>query len=148
MRREDLRRSSQVRSLGNSRQPSVNSPSDRFGNAVGRMCLLPSLPDQNDSRLILYDLAYRLPAQPPSLRQFSDPKMLLSESFSVNGAWVIDNRAEMKRVLYQLVVKRCAHRCLSSECPRSGRRGDLELNPVFSQICADVFGDCNVLTFD
>jgi hypothetical protein len=30
----------------------------------------------------------------------------------------------------------------------AGGRGDLELKPVFSQICADDFGDCNVLMFD
>jgi hypothetical protein len=30
----------------------------------------------------------------------------------------------------------------------AGGREDLELKPVFSQICADDLGDRNVLTFD
>jgi hypothetical protein len=122
--------------LDNSRQPSVNSPSDRCGNAVGRMRLLLSLPDQNDARFILDELTYCLPTQPPYLSQFSDSEVLLSEPFGVDGAWVIDNRAEMKGARYRLAVKRCAHSCLSSECRRSGRRGDLELKSVFGQICA------------
>lgn len=119
------------------------------------MRLLPALPNLDDSGFILDELAYRLPAQPPSLREFSDSVVLLGEAAGVEGAGVIDNRPEMKHTLYWLAVECCTHDCLFSECRSSnaerrcsGKRGNLESNSVFCQIDADLTGDCDVSKFD
>lgn len=79
------------------------------------MRLLSPLPNLDDSGFILDELAHRLPAQPPSFREFSDSVVLLGEATGVEGAGGIDNRPEMKHTLYWLAVECCTHNCLFSE---------------------------------
>jgi hypothetical protein len=119
------------------------------------MRLLSALPNLDDSGFILDELAYSLPAQPPSFREFSDSVVLLGEAAGVEGAGVVDNRPEMKHTLYWLAVECCTHDCLSSERRSSngerrcsGELGNLESNSVFCQIDADLPDDFDVSRFD
>lgn len=92
------------------------------------MRFFSALPNLDDSRFILDELAYRLPAQPPSFCELSDSVVLLGEAAGVEGAGGIDNRPEMKHTLYWFAVECRTHDCLFSERRPSNGNADAQAN--------------------
>ena len=97
----------------------MNSSCDGFRDGVSCMGLFSALPNLDDPRFILDELAYSLPAQPPSFCELADSVVLLSEAAGVVGNRAIDNSPEMKHVFHWVAVERCAHNRLFSECRSS-----------------------------
>jgi hypothetical protein len=64
----------------------VDSSCDGFRNGIGGMRLLSALPNLDDAGFLFDELAYGLPAQPPSFREFSGSVVLLGEAAGVDGA--------------------------------------------------------------
>ena len=70
----------------------MNSPGNRFRNAVARVSLLPPKPNFYDSGFVLHELSHRLTSHSPEFCKFADPEVLLKRGMNlpIGGSFKAD----------------------------------------------------------